>query len=278
LSPRNSSPLSLFTKNRLITKPSRLTLGAAAAVTVAAVAGIAIGTTTGPTSGTGTPAALNQASRDAGSANSPGHPSAPAKFALGNRVDTHAGAARNHAAPAPARSSHAAAKPARQHPAQHSAHAAQPARPRAPYLMYDSVIPSAIPAGHVAAVYATGPYTASPSQLAGKGPIVWIDTIGSDPAASALDIEPGDATPSVAATWAYNRLKSRPHAVARLYTSISEWGAVKAAVAGLPRTMQSRIRWWIADPTGVEHLVPGSDATQWYWGSTYDISIVTPRF
>jgi hypothetical protein len=59
---------------------------------------------------------------------------------------------------------------------------------------------------------------------------------------------------------------------------ISEWAAVKAAVAGLPKNMQSRIRWWIADPNGVAHIVPGSDATQWYWGSSYDISTATPRF
>jgi len=145
--------------------------------------------------------------------------------------------------------------------------------------MYDSVIPSAIPRHHVAAVYATGPYTASPSQVAGRGgAVVWIDVIGSDPNASALDVEPSDATPAVAADWARHRLSLHPHAVARIYTMISEWPAVKAAIAGLPKSMQSRVRWWIADPNGVPHLVPGSDATQWYWGSSYDISTVTPRF
>ena len=145
--------------------------------------------------------------------------------------------------------------------------------------MYDSVIPSALPRHHVAATYATGPFAASPSQLAGRGgAIVWIDTNGSDPAASALDVEPGDATPAVAASWAKQRLTQHPHAVARIYTMISEWPAVKAAIAGLPKSMQSRVRWWIADPNGVPHLVPGSDATQWYWGSSYDISTATPRF
>lgn len=157
-------------------------------------------------------------------------------------------------------------------------HRAVVAKPAAPYLIYDSVIPSALPANHVAAAYATGPYAASPSQLAGKGPVVWIDTNGSDPAASALDVEPGDATPSVAASWARQRLSEHPHAVARIYTNISEWAAVKASVAALPQKMQTRVRWWIADPTGVAHLVPGSDATQWYWGSRYDISTATPRF
>jgi len=281
LSPRKAPSLSLFSKNRLITKPSRMTLGFAAA-TVVAVAGVAIGTAAGPSSGSNLPAALNKAGvspasspsaspysiaipsaagragEHAGQAKGSGHPSANGKTALGNHAGGHA-AASKHAAPA--------AKPTH-----------HPAPPAKPYLIYDSVIPSAIPAHHVAAAYATGPYTASPSQLAGKGPVVWIDTIGNDPTASALDVEPGDATPQVAATWARNRLSSRPHAVARIYTMISEWPAVKAAVAALPQSMQSRVRWWIADPTGVAHLVPGSDATQWYWGSTYDISTATPRF
>jgi hypothetical protein len=270
LSPRTSSRLTLFTKNRLITKPSRLTLGAAAA-TAAAVAGIAIGVTAGSSSGHGLPAAaLNKA----GVSNAATHPASPASKASG---PAHPAAAANgpaKKAAAPARPAHDAAKPA--HAAHHAAPAAQPTKP---YLMYDSVIPSAIPRGHVAAVYATGPYTASQSQVAGRGgAVVWIDTMGSDPSASALDVEPGDATPSIAATWARQRLSQHPHAVARIYTMISEWGSVKAAIAGLPKGMQSRVRWWIADPTGVAHLVPGSDATQWYWGSSYDISTATPRF
>jgi hypothetical protein len=42
--------------------------------------------------------------------------------------------------------------------------------------------------------------------------------------------------------------------------------------------MRSHVRYWIADPTGQPHIVPGSDATQWYWGSNVDISTATPRF
>jgi hypothetical protein len=53
---------------------------------------------------------------------------------------------------------------------------------------------------------------------------------------------------------------------------------VKSAVAALPASMQSHVRWWIADPTGVPHVVPGSSATQWYWGSNYDITTATPSF
>ena len=59
---------------------------------------------------------------------------------------------------------------------------------------------------------------------------------------------------------------------------IDEWPAAKAAVATLPAAMQAQVRWWIADPTGYAHVVPGSDATQWYWGRSYDISTANPDF
>lgn len=148
-----------------------------------------------------------------------------------------------------------------------------------PYQFYDSVTPSAIPAGAIAAVYADGPYAASPAEVAGMRTVMWIDVRGTDPAASAVDTEPGDATPQQAADWALARLRSRPQAIARIYTTISEWPQVQADVtATVPAGMRSRIRWWIADPTGVSHLVPGSDATQWYWGSAYDISTAKPGF
>ena len=108
--------------------------------------------------------------------------------------------------------------------------------------------------------------------------MLWIDTNGSDPHASALDIEPGDATPTMAAGWVRAKLSANPHALARLYTMQSEWPAVQAAVATLPPQMRSHVRYWIADPTGYPHMVPGADATQWYWGSGYDITTATPRF
>jgi hypothetical protein len=42
--------------------------------------------------------------------------------------------------------------------------------------------------------------------------------------------------------------------------------------------MHSHVKYWIADPTGYEHIVPGSSATQWYWGQNYDISSVAAGF
>lgn len=150
--------------------------------------------------------------------------------------------------------------------------------PARPFLIYDSVTPQAIPVHKVIATYATGPYGVPASQVAGRGPVVWIDAIGTDPGASALDVEPGDATPAVAAAWVSQKLESQPNAVAVVYTSLSEWPAVQQAVAALPSGMRSHVRWWIADPTGYPHVVPGASATQWYWGQNYDISTALPGF
>jgi hypothetical protein len=82
----------------------------------------------------------------------------------------------------------------------------------------------------------------------------------------------------VAAAWTQHKLSADPNSIAVIYTMQSEWPSVQAAIAALPSSMQSHVRWWIADPTGVPHLVPGSSATQWYWGSGYDISTASPGF
>ena len=50
----------------------------------------------------------------------------------------------------------------------------------------------------------------------------------------------------------------------------SDVASVQAAVPG--------VRWWIADPAGGPHIVPGSSATQWYWGSKYHVSTVPSDF
>jgi hypothetical protein len=150
--------------------------------------------------------------------------------------------------------------------------------PAKPWELYDSTTPSQIPAHHEVATYADGAFAASPHEVSGGGHVVWIDTNGSDPRASALDVEPGDATPQAAASWARAKLSADPNSPAIIYTMRSEWPATQAAVSSLPAHMRSEIRWWIADPTGVAHMVPGANATQWYWGSRYDISTVDPGF
>jgi len=179
--------------------------------------------------------------------------------------------------PAHAAPSHAAqAHPAAAHPA--ASHPASAAPPVKPFVIYDSVTPSSIPGGQQVATYANGAYAQSAASMSGRGHVLWIDTNGSDPRADVLDVEPGDATPSGAAQWVKARLSSQPHAVAIVYTMLSDWQAVKGYVGRLPIRMQANVRYWIADPTGVAHVVPGSNATQWYWGQNYDISTANPGF
>jgi hypothetical protein len=169
----------------------------------------------------------------------------------------------------------AKAAPARKAPAKAAPVHVAPARP---YLIYDSVTPTAIPAGQRVAVYANGMYQASWSSVAGRGKVLWIDTNGSNAGANVLDVEPGDATPAGAAQWVKARLNAHKDQLAIVYTYLSAWQAVKASVATLPSWMQAKVRYWIADPTGVNHVVSGSNATQWYWGKNYDITTANPGF
>jgi hypothetical protein len=153
-----------------------------------------------------------------------------------------------------------------------------PAAPAKPYHIFDSVTPSDIPAHQNAAVYSNGAYAATPAQVAGHRNVLWIDTNGSNPHADALDVEPGDATPAGAAQWVHAKLNADHKSVAIVYTMISQWQAVKDNVSGLPHWMQDKVRYWIADPTGVDHVVPGANATQWYWGKNYDTTTANPGF
>jgi hypothetical protein len=207
---------------------------------------------------------------------------APAKAAPVKAVSAKAAAVKA----APVKAAPVKAAPAKAATTAHVAKAAprQPARPvvnpgpSKPYLVYDSVTPGTLPSGQPAAVYANGAYAAASSQIAGHSSVLWIDCNGSDPSANVLDVEPGDASPAGAAQWVDARLTSHPNSVAIVYTMLSDWPAVQGSVAGLPSWMQSHVRYWIADPTGVPHVVPGSSATQWYWGSNYDISTANPNF
>jgi hypothetical protein len=239
---------------------SRLTLVAAAAtvaavVTAVIVAGVSAGGAS-PAQQAGNPGAAGQAR--------PGQ--------AGQTSQRQAGSSPPEQSARPV----AAAPP---HPAAPAPSPAAPAEPAQPYLIYDSVTPGAIPPGHMIATYATGNEPTTAAAVTGRGPVLWIDVTGTDYAASALDVEPGNVGPAQAAVWAQQRLTLYPDAIAHIYTFEAEWPAVQAAVAAtVPPSMQSRVHWWIADPTGVPHMVPGAQATQWYWGPGYDISTAMPGF
>ena len=177
----------------------------------------------------------------------------------------------HHATAAPATGpKHATARPA--------AIKKAASKPAGPTVIYDSVTPSAIPAGKAAAVYANGAYQASPAQVAGHDTVVWIDVNGSNTRADVLDVEPGDATPAGAAAWASAKLTKDPSSTAIIYTFKAAWGPVTANIRALPSWMHSHVKYWIADPTGTPHILPGASATQWYWGANYDISSAKPGF
>jgi len=219
---------------------------------------------------------------------------APAHAASANKASSAAAkrAPAVHSKSAPAKAAPAPAKPAPVKPTPAKAAVVKPAPAKAapvhrarvhvaapkPYQIYDSVTPNSIPHGPQVATYANGAYAASASTVAGRGHVLWIDTNGSDTHASALDVEPGDATPAGAASWVQDKLNADHKGVAIVYTMISQWQSVKDNVAALPHWMQSHVRYWIADPTGVEHVLPGANATQWYWGNSYDITTANPGF
>jgi hypothetical protein len=229
-------------------------------------------------------AAAGAATTPGGSA---GHPAVTAAFDVATGATAQLDATHSAAAGGSTAVSHAAARQPAKHATDNTAKHAPAKRAAAkhapakhahakPYQIYDSVTPSSLPSSKAAAVYANGAYAASAGQVAGHKSVLWIDTNGSKPGANVLDVEPGDATPAGAAAWAQQRLVKHPGSVAIIYTMMSSWQSVKDHVAHLPTAQQDNVRYWIADPTGVDHIVPGASATQWYWGSSTDISTATP--
>lgn len=146
--------------------------------------------------------------------------------------------------------------------------------------MYDSTRPWLIPSdAEVIAAYANGRFAADFAQLQKQFPkarILQIDVLGTDPDASVKDIEPGDMNPGDAARVVDDRHQAHPGALTRLYCDQSEWPAVKLSVATLADEVRDCVRYWIADPTGIPHFVPGSDATQYEFGTSYDTSVYNP--
>ena len=140
--------------------------------------------------------------------------------------------------------------------------------------MYDSTQPGAIPEdATVVALYRNGRFAATQAQASAFPVHLWIDVLATAPAeASILDVETGDATPADVPRWVSSRLADSPLFKARLYCDLSTWPAVRAEVATLPPVERAQVRYWIANPTGTPHLVPGSDATQYLWTPGFDVS------
>jgi hypothetical protein len=148
--------------------------------------------------------------------------------------------------------------------------------------MYDAVDWWQIPrdAAYIAA-YSNGEFAADFAALAKTYPKAWvfhIDVLGTDPDAGIKDIETGDITVGSVRSVVMERADKHPGFLIRLYCNLSTWPGVKAEVAGLSNEVQRNIRYWIANPFTPAHIVPGSSATQYNWGRTYDTSEILTRF
>jgi len=141
--------------------------------------------------------------------------------------------------------------------------------------MYDSVDVSQIPVtAEAVAGYTTGLYPTFPV-LAQRFPHAHLLSIAVDSGedADCLDVETGDGTPADAPAW-YRRQIKLGKKLPCFYANSSTMPSVVAALtkSGIPR---SQYRVWTAHYTGVPHIEPGSDATQWYdkaLGRNLDIS------
>jgi hypothetical protein len=255
---RFKSTLSLYDKTRrFVSDHGRLSVAAAATVAVAGIG--TAGAVVGPASSAETAAHLATMAYTG-----PATPGGPAESSMFHSLLGHSPAGQNGASNAGQ---------------QDIGFGQRASQPKQPYNIYDSIDPSAVPANQPLATYVDGPFAVSSSQAAGHPSVLWIDTNGSSPkAASALDVEPGDVTPTGAAQWVQQKLSASPNSTAIVYTMLSEWPQVQSAIGTLPSQMQSHVKYWIADPTGVPHMVPGASATQWYWGNNYDISTAMPGF
>lgn len=98
--------------------------------------------------------------------------------------------------------------------------------------------------------------------------------------ARCLDVETGDATPAEAPAWV-RRQHARGVARPIVYANTSTMPAVIAALEA-DHIKRSEYLVWTAHYTGVPHIEPGSDATQWesveHPGSNYDTSLCQPWF
>lgn len=163
------------------------------------------------------------------------------------------------------------------------------AEKNAPTVMYDSVTVSQIPAGaRAVAGYTTGKFPTFPELVRQFPKARHLSiAVSSEHDAECLDVEPGDATPEVAAGWVkrqFARGIKRPV----VYGSRDNIPAILAALAkaGIGR---ARVRVWSAHFTGVPHICGPktcgasftADAAQWNnraLGRNLDESRVSPGF
>lgn len=131
-------------------------------------------------------------------------------------------------------------------------------------------------------LYLNGRYAAPAHEAEARfRSILWVDVNGTEPRANVLDIEQFDATAGMASTWVRDHVSfygDGPDVLARLYCSLDKWPSVRLNVSTLSDKYRMHVRYHIANPTGIPHIVPGSDATQWGWFEKYDLSTYRPGY
>lgn len=139
--------------------------------------------------------------------------------------------------------------------------------------MYDSTNPANIPAeAPMVAGYDNGPQSQWPAEGWDRWPASTVKvhiTISADADGDVLDVETGDASPADAPGWATRQRDRGAWPV--VYMNRATWPAVQDAFSAAGVDAPG---WWLADPTGLEHLESGTIATQWAWDGPYDRSAV----
>lgn len=147
------------------------------------------------------------------------------------------------------------------------------------YTMYDSANPLAIPLNNVDTVagYINANYTWSNAEF-GRWPnavkvliAVELDQWGLWKHANVFDIENGALTPQQARYAIEYRQSSRMPGNA-VYCSLSNRAMVEKVMHGM------HYYEWIADWTGIPHIVPGAAGTQYESNNQWDKSLITEEW
>jgi hypothetical protein len=152
------------------------------------------------------------------------------------------------------------------------------APPTANIVMQDSTTPDSIPADAQAiAGYVNGAKSEWPANAWGRFTTKYvrhIDVLAAG-VGDVLDVETGDATPGEARGWLEEYWANpRSEWWPALYCNKSTWAEMGEQVKGVNFVL------WLADPTSIPHIIPGSQATQYAWDGTnnIDYSVTEPAF
>lgn len=158
-------------------------------------------------------------------------------------------------------------------------------------LLFDDTDPDLLPAGYDAyAGYLNGRYPDF-NAIKAKFPlarVLSIDVLATNPAANALDVEPGDATNAAAVAWVKAKIAAKADLIV-IYTSVSNVNALVEALtnAGIPRTAY---KLWSAHYGAGAHLcgpatcrlcdfaVDGTQFTSSALGASLDESLIDASF